>query len=137
MTQRAPSPTLALIVGAGLAAALALWQPLTVVDGDTVDYGLLRWRLAGLDTPEVRRPLAKCDGEIALGRKASARISAMIAAAGHNWRLEPTGRLDKWRHPIARLTLNGQDVAGALIAEGLAHPYDGRTKAPWCASHAP
>jgi hypothetical protein len=30
------------MVGAALAAAVVLWQPLRVVDGDTVDYGY--WR---------------------------------------------------------------------------------------------
>lgn len=47
-----PSYTLALIVGAAIAAAAATYQPgITVVDGDTVDHAWWRWRVEGWDAP--------------------------------------------------------------------------------------
>ncbi len=39
---------------------------------------------------------------------------------------------DKYRRQIARLILDGTDVADILIPEGHAEPYDGGARRDWC-----
>ncbi len=134
MTQRVPisrpSPTLGVIVGAALAASVALWQPrVVVVDGDTVDYGYWRWRLAGFDAPEIRQ--AHCPEERSRGKDAAQRLRSLVEARSP--RLTYLGHLDKYRRPLGRLSLSGEDVAAIAIREGWGHPYDGDGPRPsWC-----
>lgn len=128
---RTPSPTLALIIGAALAAGAATYQPgYRVIDGDTVDHAWWRWRIAGLDAPELHAP--KCPAERAAAKRAARRLRALLAAGGVT--IEPRGGRDKYRRRIARLRLaDGRDVATVLIAEGLGHPYDGHgQRGGWC-----
>ena len=51
----------------------------------------------------------------------------MVRLAPQRWRLDKYGRV------LARLEVDGEDVATLLIAEGHARPYDGRSRrAGWC-----
>ena len=117
-----------------LLAALAVHDmtgTIRVVDGDTVDRWIWRWRLVGLDAPEIRR--AGCAAERAAGIAARDRLAAVLAQ-GRVVRLAPQRwRLDKYGRVLARLEVDGEDVATLLIAEGHARPYDGRSRrAGWC-----
>lgn len=127
-----PSLTLALLCGAALTAAVVLWIPgVRVVDGDTVDHGWWRWRLAGLDAPEISK--AKCPAERALGHRAAERLRGLVAGAGSGWSLTPSpGPRDPWGRRIGRLTVDGRDVAALLVTEGLARSYDGGKREGWC-----
>lgn len=118
-----------------LAAVHELTGTIRVVDGDTVDRWFLRFRLAGFDAPEIRK--AKCPEERAAGRAAAQRLRELLSAAS-SVRLAPTQwRLDTWGRVVARLEVDGRDVATLMIAEGHARPYDGRSKrAGWCAGAA-
>ncbi len=108
--------------GAGLP-----WKVERVVDGDTVAAGGYRIRLYGLNAPEIR---GVCDEEKALGRRAKARLEALIAGAGVvELRPAPPG---KYSQIQAWLLLDGRDAAAQLIAEGLARPYHGGAKRGWC-----
>lgn len=135
-TRRRPSLLLAALVGAALsAAAVNATQELRIVDGDTFDLGWrisierARYRLAGIDTPETRG--AKCAEEKSLGKAAANRLRSLVEGGDVSVRVHD-GR-DKYARGIASLTHRGQDVAATLIAEGLARPYDGRTRrAGWC-----
>jgi len=136
MTQRLKLPVLA---AAAFVALTALWTPgVRVIDGDTVDQGFLRYRLAGFDTPELRGRGA-CPETREAAHRAADRLRGLLAAAGRNWRLEPvppytdlwTGRYGLKRR-VARLTIAGQDAGAILIAEGLARPYDGGKREGWC-----
>lgn len=104
-----------------------------VIDGDTVDLdcagaGALRARLLGFDTPEVFSPA--CAAELALGTQATRALERRIRASG-DMRID-LGGSDRYGRRLARLSLDGRDVAGPMIAEGLARPYDGGRRLSWC-----
>lgn len=87
-------------------------------------------RLLGYDTPEIK---GACPAEKALARQARDRLRQLIAEATDRQLCSDDGfRRDKYRRILARLLLDGRDVAAELIAEGLARPYDGGRREPWC-----
>ena len=111
---------------------------LTVIDGDTIAVQARIWlgqaietrvRLAGIDTPELR---GACDAE----RDLAARARGLLAEHLSGGRVILTeirygtyaGRV------VARVsTTDTPDIAGSLIAAGLARPYGGRGPRPdWC-----
>ncbi len=104
-----------------------------VIDGDTVDLdcageGLVRTRLMGYDTPEVYSP--KCDVELALGTRATRALERRIDASRE---IHVAFRgTDRYGRRLARLSLDGTDVADPLIAAGLARPYEGGRRDGWC-----
>lgn len=104
-----------------------------VVDGDTVDLacagdGLVRTRLMGFDTPEVFSP--ECDAERALGTRATKALERRVNASRD---IHVTFRgTDRYGRRLARLTLDGTDVAQPLIAAGLARAYEGGRRDGWC-----
>jgi endonuclease YncB( thermonuclease family) len=104
-----------------------------VVDGDTVHLacpgtGEVKARLLGFDTPEVYSP--GCRRELAAGQQATAILrkvlrSGPITAArfqGH----------DRYGRELVQLEVNGQDIAGTMIAAGYAVPYSGGRSPDWC-----
>ena len=112
-----------------------------VIDGDTVavrahiwpgQYVETRVRLAGVDTPETRRP--DCEAERAAGREADAFTRAWLSdvTVVHLRGVELgsfAGRV------IARLErTDGADLGADLLAAGLAVRYG--EAGPWCASGA-
>jgi micrococcal nuclease len=119
-----------------LAATLYSVLVLGVVDGDTFNASLTVWpdvqvvtavRLAGVDTPELR---GKCAAETVAAQAARKRLAELL-----------TGKLvtisavkpDKYRGRVdARVTVDGQDVAQQLLAEGHARPYAGGARLGWC-----
>ena len=112
-----------------------------VVDGDSVIVSVPAWaatpfetisvRVAGIDTPESRKPPAKCVAEVALGKAASAYAKELVkpgAAVVVTYR-----RLDKYARVDGGLTLpDGRDWATVMLGNGMARPYDGGTKSSWC-----
>lgn len=126
-----PSLALGAVAGAALGWGMATWVPgIRVVDGDTVDHGWWRWRLAGHDAPEVRR--AGCQAERKLGLRARNRLEELTLAAGLDWALKAEPGRDPYHRRIGRLIVSGADAGETLIAEGLARPYTGGRRAPWC-----
>jgi endonuclease YncB( thermonuclease family) len=106
---------------------------LRVIDGDTVDLdcpgdGFVRTRLLGFDTPEVASP--ECASEATLGHAATRALHRRIAASAE-MRVEFRGS-DHYGRRLARLSLDGQDIAQPMIAEGLARSYHGGSRWPWC-----
>ena len=110
---------------------------LAVIDGDTIAVSAHIWlgqdievrvRLAGVDAPELK-------GGCALERDLAHRARAFVAARldGGPVRLTEI-RVDKYGgRVVARVaTAGGEDLAGALMAAGLARPYDGRKRRAWC-----
>ena len=100
-----------------------------VVDGDTIHapFGV-KYRLMGFDTPEIH--FAKCTEEFALGMEAKERLEALLASG--EVRVIESGRTDKYRRTLAHVKVNGRDVGEILIGEGLARPYKGGKREPWC-----
>lgn len=105
-----------------------------VIDGDTVHMSCEggpndNLRLMGFDTPETYR--AKCATERALGLQAKQFLQQQIAKASSI--IPQTHGRDRYQRLLARLYLDGVDVADIMIAAGLAVRYSGGTRINWCA----
>ncbi len=118
---------------ARLAAEIVITR---VIDGDTVVARISRpggpprtvtIRLMGFDTPETY--YARCVAEYWLGIQAKRRLIKLLASG--RLRLEPHGR-DKYRRLLARIYVDGVDVARVMIREGYARPYHGGRRKGWC-----
>jgi len=103
-----------------------------VVDGDTVDatvdlgfhmQALLRFRVYGIDTPEIRGK------EREEGLKSKAQVVEWIEGKDVVIRSEKTGKFGRW---LARIQFeeNGKqrDLTDSLISLGLGKPYFGGKK---------
>jgi endonuclease YncB( thermonuclease family) len=113
-----------------------------VVDGDTLRVRARIWlgqevatyvRLAGVDAPEVR---GACRRERELARQAQDFLIAHLLSgrdetAGVQLREVRYGKYA--RRIVARVeTATGLDLGAALLAAGLAQPYDGGRRPIWC-----
>lgn len=122
-------------------ACIALSSPadayrrnIEVVDGDTLRLtggGELSGRyvrIVGLDTPEIN---GKCAYEINQAWLARERLVQLLEGGAI---FQTDFQTDLYKRFIAKVfNRHGENVADMLIAEGLARPYDGRTKRePWC-----
>jgi len=94
---------------------LGLHTVTRIVDGDTVyvDGFAERVRLIGIDTPERN----ECGFT-----EATARITDLILGQQVTLLSNPGNEVDTWGRPLAFIEVNGVDVGGQLIAEGLAIP---------------
>lgn len=122
----APQPTKA-------KRAAPLCEITKVIDGDTVkarcnDTAVGNLRLIGFDAPETYR--ARCRSELALGRDATDRLRVEIARA-RSIDIQMQGR-DRYRRILARVFLDGRDVAAIMTDAGLAVPYTGGRRINWC-----
>ncbi|MCX8478003.1 MAG: thermonuclease family protein [Sphingomonas sp.] len=101
-----------------------------VTDGDTfrLQSGE-RIRIAGIDAPETQARNARCRAEIALGKAAKRKAIAMLK--GRDVRFERVGR--SYDRTVARVWLDGRDLAGALVAAGAARWWPrGKPRPDWC-----
>ncbi|MFN4023490.1 MAG: thermonuclease family protein [Hyphomonas sp.] len=96
-----------------------------------------RFRLHGIDAPETgsinQRGGAKCEMERALGFEAKAL--AVELTRGKTVRVSEIKGRDRYGRNVVRLSLDGEDIAGLLLAEGIHErwDYDGRAPKPdWC-----
>jgi micrococcal nuclease len=121
-------------------------QVVRVVDGDSVVVEVPAWaatpfetvavRIAGIDTPESRKPPAKCVSEVKLGKAASA-FAKTLAKPGDKVTLIYRG-LDKYARIDGDLTLaDGRNWATVMLTGGYATAYNGKTKQSWCAKKTP
>lgn len=115
---------------------LTLWithngQPIRVVDGDTVDKWPFRYRLVGFDAPEIRR--AACYVERERGHFAAVRLAELIRDAQRVELVRTQWRPDRYGRALARLEVDGRDVATIAIDEGWGRSYSGRgQRGGWC-----
>ena len=99
-----------------------------VVDGDTFWLEGVRYRVADIDTPEVTEP--QCAAERALGRKATERFANLLNAGP--FELVAADRdEDRYGRKLRIVTRGGDSLGEVLVAEGLAHRWDGG-KHSWC-----
>ncbi len=105
---------LALLVGRAWGA-----EPFIVaVDGDTIYLGEEKVRIVDLDAPETYR--ARCDSERQRGHAATAYLRRLLASGTVTIRRQ--GR-DRYRRTLARVYIDGRDVAGLMIRAGHAVRY--------------
>lgn len=103
-----------------------------VTDGDT--FRLTsgeRIRIAGIDAPETHADRAKCRAEIDQGDASAARLRTLID--GRTVGLVRVGR--SYNRTVARVTLDGRDLAAHLVDAGAARWWPrGKPKPDWCGS---
>jgi micrococcal nuclease len=104
-----------------LAAAL-----LYVVDGDTLDLGGVRYRIADIDAPEIH---GRCPAERELASRARDRLRDLVSRGAD---IVPTGRSCGWGRLCALVYTDGVSVSAVLVREGLARHYRGERRAGWC-----
>lgn len=114
-----------------LATAFADAADVVVLDGDTFRLGPETIRIENIDAPETRE--AKCDAERRLGHLATRRLEQLLASGDLVLTINPQdGRdADRYGRKLRRVAVGGVDAGEALVAEGLARPWDGR-RHPWC-----
>ena len=85
-------------------------------------------RILGIDTPEIR---SKCEEEKKLALQARALANKLFRAAE---KIEFANlKWDKYGgRVLVDVYLDGELYSQKLIDAGLARPYDGGTKTPWC-----
>jgi endonuclease YncB( thermonuclease family) len=108
-----------------------------VVDGDTLALRARIWigldivvnaRIRGIDTPELN---GKCDREKAAAAVARAQLEALVGEGGVQLRRIEN---DKYAGRVVAdvVTDGGTELGPAMIGSGLARPYDGGSRDPWC-----
>lgn len=104
-----------------------------VLDGDTVtmacpDLGVFRARLLGLDAPEKYSP--RCAAELVAAEEATWALRGLLLHAGT---LTVTiDGVDRYGRRLARLEVDGVDVATPMIRDGHARRYGGGLRGTWC-----
>ena len=91
-----------------------------VIDGDTLDVGAVRVRLHGIDAFERDQMCDGPRGAWACGAAATRALKARAEGRGLICRVLDT---DRYGRKVSRCEQAGVDVAGALVAEGLALAY--------------
>jgi endonuclease YncB( thermonuclease family) len=108
-----------------------------VIDGDSLAVRVSVWlglevstivRLRGIDAPELA---GRCPEE--RRRAAAARDALATLVAGGTVSLAAV-ETDKYGGRVVADVVDdsGRPLAAALVAAGLARPYDGRRRAGWC-----
>jgi micrococcal nuclease len=108
-----------------------------VIDGDTLAVRARIWigldlvvsaRIRGIDTPELN---GKCDREKALAAAARTHLVAVVATGKLRMRQIEN---DKYAGRVVAdiVTDDGADLREAMLESGLARPYDGGGRDPWC-----
>lgn len=98
-----------------------------VVDGDTLEIAGETVRIENLDAPEMR---GACSAETALAARAKARLEQLVRGKVE-LRRNATRPKDRYGRTLAVVTVDGRDVAGPMITEGLARPWRGKSS-DWC-----
>lgn len=111
--------------------------PVTVVsayDADTIKVIAYTWpgeakiisvRLEGADAPEIR---GKCPEEKKLAREARDFVKETVKKA----ELKDV-QLGKYAgRVVAKMFVDGRNLADILIEKGMARPYDGGKRESWC-----
>lgn len=101
-----------------------------VVDGDTIWLRGAKIRMADYNTPEIGNP--GCARERVLGERAASRLLALLNSGSVALRPNPDGRAtDRYGRGLRIVTVGGASVGDTLVAEGLAHPWNGSRRS-WC-----
>lgn len=107
-----------------------------IIDGDTFEAAARIWlgeavdihvRIEGIDAPELH---ARCDSEYARAQAARAWLERRIG--GGEVELSDV-RYDKYGGRVRAVVRDDEgNVGQAMIAGGLARPYHGGRRRPWC-----
>lgn len=122
------APLLLILAGAAPApqSGVVSW----VTDGDTFRLKSgERIRIAGIDAPETQPGNARCRAELARGKAATRAAIALLK--GRRVEIERVGR--SYDRTVARVRLDGRDVAALLVEKGAARWWPrGKPRPNWC-----
>jgi len=109
------------------------WTQACVIDGDTFSLGDVRYRILGIDTPEVR---ADCEAEARLASVATDELRDWLNE-GPFWMRgridEPTDRYGRQLRELYRSEGGFRRYAGEhMIGKGVARRYYGDFREGWC-----
>ena len=116
--------------GAAYAGSARVTDPwaASIVDGDTFRYRGDKYRIADIDTPEVK---GRCAYETELAARATDRKEALLHHGP--FELHAVDRdEDRYGRKLRVVTRDGRSLGDQLVAEGLARTWTGRRE-PWCA----
>ena len=116
---------LAFILLAGAAQAEPAFR---VIDGDTISVDGSTYRLLGFDTPETF--YARCPAELELGKRAATHLMELMTSGP--WRIDDSGRRDRYLRKLGRLYIGDREAADLMIEAGLARAYRGKKRDGWC-----
>jgi micrococcal nuclease len=123
---------LTLGIGRPMAAPDGECRVLRVIDGDTADLfcgaRVERARLLGYDSPELFGP--SCPSELAAAVAAKWALRRLIWQAT-DLSVVFEGR-DRYDRRLARLRLDGRDVAAMMVEAGHGRAYGGGLREAWC-----
>ena len=133
-----------LLVTTSASASPAMQGPVTaevirVLDGDTFDVRAQIWvghfietrvRINGIDTPEMR---SKCLDEKDKANAAKQALEKMVLQQTV-YLIDIENGKYAGRVLAKAQTMDGTDLADAMIKNGYARPYNGGKRAGWCAS---
>lgn len=100
-----------------------------VVDGDTFWYHGEKYRISDINTPEISQPA--CERERQLGRQAQVALLQTLNGSGLTLKQQERRDTDKYGRKLRVVMQDGQSIGDALIAQGLAHRWEGH-KLNWC-----
>lgn len=107
-----------------------------VIDGDTFVAVAHVWpghdvrvsvRIRGIDAPEMR---SRCPAERAAARRAQERLEALLSSGPVL--LGNVGGGKYYGRVLADVVADGRPAAGLLLEDGLARPYRGGKRLPYC-----
>lgn len=88
-----------------------------VVDGDTLALDGERFRLIGIDAPELGQNCQRSSGEWPCGRQAKTFVQTMLQSGS----VDCSGsERDRYRRLLVRCTIGDRDLAGLIVAAGYA-----------------
>lgn len=123
-----PTVTAASVAAMSFSACTGSTRTTCVVDGDTFWLDGDKFRIADINTPEVGQP--QCAAEAALGQQATMRLQELLSAGP--FELRPIDRdEDVYGRKLRIVERDGQSIGQVLVAEGLAHSWQGRRES-WC-----
>ena len=111
----------------------ALSQPVTnchAVDGDTIVCRGETIRIENIDAAEMP-PHSKCAFEADLAIKAKLFIGDRLARGRVVLERDQKRPKDRYGRTLALVKVDGVDLGEALMAAGLARPWEGKRR-PWC-----
>lgn len=89
----------------------------TAVDGDTVAQGRERFRLIGIDAPELRQQCSRDGTNWPCGEDARDHLRTLLQSGAVECRGNSE---DKYRRLLVRCSSDGEDIAGRMVAAGFA-----------------
>ena len=121
------APSLALALSASFPICKGSYRVTCIVDGDTLWYLQVKYRLKDIDTPEMA-PRHKCVQEGLQARLARARLQNILSS--DDFTITTHGK-DRYGRTLAHFHIGDTTAGQMLVNEGLAKVWEGR-RAEWC-----